>query len=192
MILNDLPRGAFVFIDANIFVYHFSGVSAECRTLLKRVERTELRAATGAHIVLKAFAASVLLFFIACERASAQELKLVPEPKQVQKHVGEFTITQKTRIVINAAHSDEERTAAETLVEKIESATGLKLKITTAKSLPRSGVVYLARVGDDKHLASKLEASGLAIDDKFNDEGYVLDANTERVVVAARTGEGVF
>lgn len=53
MILNDLPHGALVFIDANIFVYHFSGVSAECQTLLKRVERKELRAATGAHIVLE-------------------------------------------------------------------------------------------------------------------------------------------
>lgn len=53
MNLNDLPRGALVFIDANIFVYHFSGVSAECRTLLKRVEQKELRAATGAHIVLE-------------------------------------------------------------------------------------------------------------------------------------------
>jgi predicted nucleic acid-binding protein len=53
MILNDLPRGALVFIDANIFVYHFSGVSAECRTLLKRVERKELRASTGAHIILE-------------------------------------------------------------------------------------------------------------------------------------------
>ncbi len=53
MTLNDLPSGALVFIDANIFVYHFSGISAECRTLLKRVERKELRAATGAHIVLE-------------------------------------------------------------------------------------------------------------------------------------------
>lgn len=53
MILNDLSRGALVFIDANIFVYHFSGVSADCRTLLKRIEQKELRAATGAHIVLE-------------------------------------------------------------------------------------------------------------------------------------------
>lgn len=53
MILNDLPRGALVFIDANIFVYHFSGVSEDCRTLLQRAERNELRAATGAHIILE-------------------------------------------------------------------------------------------------------------------------------------------
>jgi hypothetical protein len=94
--------------------------------------------------------------------------------------------------VINAAHADEDRTAAETLVEEIEAATGTKLKITTARSMPKSGAIYLARVGDDKRLASTLEASQLAIDDKFNDEGYVLDANAERVIVAARTGGGLF
>lgn len=133
-------------------------------------------------------AASVLLLFIACEQASAQDLRLVPEPKQAQKREGRFTITPKTRIVINAAHAEEDRTAAETLVEEIEAATGTKLKIATARSMPTSGAIYLARVGDDKRLASTLEASSLAIDDKFNDEGYVLDANAERVIVAARTG----
>jgi len=53
MTLNDLPSGALVFIDANIFVYHFGGVSVECRTLLKRIEREDIRAAAGAHIVLE-------------------------------------------------------------------------------------------------------------------------------------------
>lgn len=53
MTLNDLPSGALVYIDANIFVYHFSGVSLECRTLFKRIEREDIRAATGAHIVLE-------------------------------------------------------------------------------------------------------------------------------------------
>jgi predicted nucleic acid-binding protein len=39
MNLNDLPDGAAVFIDANIFVYHFSGVSPECRAFLERADR---------------------------------------------------------------------------------------------------------------------------------------------------------
>jgi len=139
---------------------------------------------------------NLLLALLSClllsSVAPAQELKLVPEPRQIQKHEGTFAITQKTRIVINAAHADEDRLGAETLVDEIEAATGLKLKITTARSIPQSGVIYLVRVGDDKHLASTLQIANLSIDDKFNDEGYVLDANTERVVVAARTGEGVF
>lgn len=53
MNLNDLPRNARVFIDANIFVYPFSGVSPECQEFLRRVEVGELRAVTGAHVVLE-------------------------------------------------------------------------------------------------------------------------------------------
>ncbi len=53
MNLNDLPRGSLIFIDANIFIYHFTGLSIECRTLLERVERKEVQAVTGAHIILE-------------------------------------------------------------------------------------------------------------------------------------------
>jgi hexosaminidase len=124
--------------------------------------------------------------------ASAQDLKLIPEPRQVQKRDGAFTISQKTRLVINRAHADEDRTAAESLAEEIEAACGLKLKISTARSAPKAGAIYLARVGDDKGLASTLEVSGIAIDDKVNDQGYSLDANPERIIVGARSGEGLF
>ena len=45
--------------------------------------------------------------------ASAGDLKLVPEPRQVKLGDGGFTVTGKTRIIINAAHADQDRTAAE-------------------------------------------------------------------------------
>src|SRR5215471_5650849 len=86
--------------------------------------------------------------FLLFVQASAQELKLVPEPKQIQRQQGSFTISSKTRIIINPAHADEDRTAAETLADEIEVATGQKLKISTSRSVPKSGAIYLARVGD--------------------------------------------
>jgi hexosaminidase len=139
-------------------------------------------------VTLIAITAILLGFYT---KSSAEELKLVPEPKQVQKRAGEFRIGPKTRIIINAAHAVEDQTAAETLVDEIEAVIGMKLKIATSRSMPKSGAIYLARTGDDKRLSSTLEPT-LAIDDKFSDEGYVLDANAERVIVAARTAEGVF
>lgn len=53
MTLTEVPAGATVFIDANIFVYHFTGVSPECRVFLERAERASLRGTTGAHILLE-------------------------------------------------------------------------------------------------------------------------------------------
>jgi hexosaminidase len=125
-------------------------------------------------------------------RASAQGLKLVPEPKQAQKREGSLNITRKTRVVINAAHAEEDRTAAETIAEEIESATGQKIKIVTARSAPESNAIYLARAGDDRRLRRALDADGLNIDDKFDEEGYVLDATSRRVIISARTGQGIF
>ncbi len=38
MKLEDVPDGERIFIDANILIYHFSGISSDCRTFLQRCE----------------------------------------------------------------------------------------------------------------------------------------------------------
>lgn len=136
-----------------------------------------------------AFAA---LTFLSTSRVSAQDLKLVPEPRQVERRAGAFVITPRTRIVVNQAHAEEDRPAAETIAEEIERAIGRKVTITTSRSLPGAGVIYLARTGADAKLGAALAAGRLAIDDGFDEEGYVIDATAARVIVAARTGAGVF
>jgi hexosaminidase len=140
------------------------------------------------------FITACALIYFSLNPASAftQDLKLIPEPRQVQRREGAFNVTPKTRIVINSAHAEQDRAAAETVAEEIEAATGRKVKITTARSMPGSNAIYLARAGDDRRLRSTLDASGLSISDEFDEEGYVLDASKERVIVAARTGQGLF
>jgi predicted nucleic acid-binding protein len=53
MKLEDLPEGARVLVDANILIYHFSGVSLECRAFLQRCESRQVEAFTGVHILLE-------------------------------------------------------------------------------------------------------------------------------------------
>jgi predicted nucleic acid-binding protein len=53
MVLTNLPDHATAFVDANIFVYHFTGVSRECQSFLERSERRLIHAATGVHILLE-------------------------------------------------------------------------------------------------------------------------------------------
>jgi predicted nucleic acid-binding protein len=53
MKLEDLPDGARVFVDANILIYHFSGISVECRAFLQRCEVKQVEAFTGVHILLE-------------------------------------------------------------------------------------------------------------------------------------------
>jgi predicted nucleic acid-binding protein len=45
--LEKVRSGSRIFIDAPIFIYHFTGVSAECRDFLRRCETGELRGVTS-------------------------------------------------------------------------------------------------------------------------------------------------
>jgi predicted nucleic acid-binding protein len=53
MKLEDVPAGTTIFVDANILIYHFSGLSLECQAFLQRCESRQVDAYTGAHIVLE-------------------------------------------------------------------------------------------------------------------------------------------
>jgi len=46
--LGEIPSGARVFLEASIFLNHFLGASRECRALLERCERSEVRGLTSA------------------------------------------------------------------------------------------------------------------------------------------------
>src|SRR5262249_1706971 len=123
----------------------------------------------------------------------AQELNLIPEPKQVERREGAFRVGPGVRIVLAAARSREDRTAAEMLAEEVHAATGRRLSITAAgaSELP-SGVIYLARLGDSPRLRGGLESKGLRADEHLDPEGYLLDADSRHIWVAGTTGQGCF
>ncbi len=50
MQLEDVPDGERLFVDANILIYHFSGILSTCRTFLQRCESKRVEAFTGVHI----------------------------------------------------------------------------------------------------------------------------------------------
>jgi predicted nucleic acid-binding protein len=52
--LENLPAGSQVFIDSTIFIYHFTGVSSDCRAFLERCEREEVRASTSVIVLAEA------------------------------------------------------------------------------------------------------------------------------------------
>src|SRR3989442_7911023 len=125
--------------------------------------------------------------------ALAQELKLVPEPQQVERREGAFRAGPGVRIVLGAARARVDRIAAEMLAEEIQAAMGWKVAITTSRALPESaGVIYLGRVGDDHRLRAALEARGLGTDETFDPQGYVLDADSKGIRVAATTRQSLF
>ena len=58
--LSSLAKGEQIFIDSTIFLYHFTGVSADCRTFLQRCENGEVKGVTSV-IVLAEIAHRLML-----------------------------------------------------------------------------------------------------------------------------------
>src|SRR5690625_2691942 len=53
MTLSELPSGAKVYIDANIFIYHFTGHSDAATGFPQRCEESDLHGVTGTVVLLE-------------------------------------------------------------------------------------------------------------------------------------------
>jgi hexosaminidase len=124
------------------------------------------------------------------------QLKLIPQPKEVHLQQGSFRVSPTTRILVEFGHQDEDRIAAETLAEEIRDQSGMKLSITGAKadskeeSKQEEGAIVLARL-QDKNVREFLESKGLK-SDSIGDQGYLLFSDNSHLIVAANTGQGLF
>ena len=76
--LPNLQRGADVFLDANVFIYAFSGRSNECRDLLRRCSTEELYGITTLEVVNEVTHRMMLLEAVAngiAKRDNVREIK---------------------------------------------------------------------------------------------------------------------
>lgn len=141
------------------------------------------------------FAKFITLAFVlqAATGLPAQDLKLIPTPREVKLGEGNFTISSGTRLLIGTAAAEEDRVTAETVAAEVEKATGLKIPITTTRAFTeQAGAIYLLRLDGDRTLESWLGAQHLSLDEKTEEEGYLIVATPRIVVVAAVTGSGLF
>jgi uncharacterized protein len=53
MRFDAIEEGSAVFVDANVFIYHFVGASPQCTGLLARCESRQLRGSTSALVLAK-------------------------------------------------------------------------------------------------------------------------------------------
>ena len=85
-----------VFIDANIFIYHFTGVSLQCTDLLKRCERGELSACTSINVLLEVLHRLMMIEVV--------KKKLLKPPNIVKKlHKNPEIVKQLDEYYINTA-----------------------------------------------------------------------------------------
>lgn len=138
------------------------------------------------------------LLLLACSHAFSQlsyppaSLKLLPAPKEVRIGEGAFEVTAQTRILYDATHEEEDRNAAEMVAHEILERSGLKVEVAAVDEASKDArAIVLGRLADDG-LRSYLSGKGLTLDKDMEGQGYVLYSNQSQVIVAGRTGQGLF
>ncbi len=116
----------------------------------------------------------IIFIIVFAAAAYAQDLKLAPQPKQVDKREGQFVVASSTRLVVGNA---EDRLAAETIAEEIQAATGRKPTIVGGRA--GSAGIFLQRGPKNDNA-------------RFNEEGYTLEATKARVLISAPSAAGIF
>jgi len=83
MTLADIRDGESVLIDANIFIYHFGGRSAQCRAFLERCARRELLGYTStptlAEVLHRLMVAEAIQMGLVDPKTAVQKLKEKPD-----------------------------------------------------------------------------------------------------------------
>jgi hexosaminidase len=118
----------------------------------------------------------------------AEEIRVIPQPRELALSDQHFAIDQKTRIELGDVNNADDRFAAEQLAEEIQLAAGFKPAIGNFKGKARN-VIALVRGGSWQRL---LDERKIALDSKSDPEGYALDVDANSVVASANTTEGIF
>lgn len=97
MILADLPSGTSIFIDANIFIYHYTGVSEDCSEFLGRCESREIAGKTSTNIILEVLHRLMMVEAVNKNLVQPPNIlkKLRKHPEKIKQLDDYFVHTQK-------------------------------------------------------------------------------------------------
>lgn len=111
MILAELRDGDSMFIDANIFIYHFGGRSPECKAFLERCARRELLGYTAtpvlAEILHRFMVAEAIMKGLVTAKTAVKKLRETPAlVKQLTQYQEEVNKISQMNITILALTSE--------------------------------------------------------------------------------------
>lgn len=102
MTFADIGSGASVFLDANVFVYHFqphATYGPACTSLLKRIENREIAAFTSTHVLGEVL--HRLMTFEACARFGWSMAKIA---RRLKQHPTELQQLSQYQQALNTIH----------------------------------------------------------------------------------------
>jgi predicted nucleic acid-binding protein len=72
--LDRVPRASRIFLDSTIFIYHATGASSECRSLLERCEAGEVTGVTSVVVLAEVAHRLMIIEAVAAGRVSGKDV----------------------------------------------------------------------------------------------------------------------
>jgi hexosaminidase len=132
----------------------------------------------------------LLLIWLYPAAASALELQLIPQPREVKITGQSLHITPRLKIEIVSPNSHEDLLAAASLQRELKRVTGREYALDSAVVPAESPSIVLGRFGQPA-LEKLLRARGISTEG-IGEQGYVLDVSPDQVLVAGRDAAGLF
>jgi len=123
-----------------------------------------------------------------CANAQSPNLQVIPQPKQLSVTQDAFHFNRETRVVLADPRSEDDRFAAQDFIDDMKATAGATLSIGKGRS--RSEIL-IGRI-DLQSVAQALKRMGVESPPTLNDEGYVLVANANGVLIAGKTSTATF
>ena len=151
MKLDEIKTGSEVFIDANIFIHHFTGVSEECGDFLNRCEQGDLTGITSVNVILEVLHRLVMVEAVKKNLVKPANIvrKLNESPEKIKGLNEYFVNTQKINEI------------------------GIEIRPVTFEAVIKSQMVRMAYglMANDSVIAASMQEEGLELL-ATNDTGF--------------------
>jgi hypothetical protein len=122
---------------------------------------------------------SSAIFFLLCALTAivaAQELKLIPEAREIQRNTGQFNVSAGTHIVVGTRHASVDRCRREHRPRRSKGPAGASC--TCCRPAVRASRRDLPARTDEPEVARRLNSAKPTLPD--DEEGYILDKTGNR------------
>ncbi len=122
----------------------------------------------------------------------AQTPQLIPQPREVETKRQAFDVSQNFLVYLLSPIRTEDRLAAESLLEELKAVTGQTFPMAATTSLPPDDApaILLGRL-DQSPVLDYLHSQNIS-PSRIGEQGYVLDVEPQRIVVAGKDAAGLF
>ncbi len=119
---------------------------------------------------------------------SSDLIQIIPAPKSLKQTSEDFPLGRGARVVLADQKSDDDRFAAQDFADDLKETAGVTLKVGTGGGKRQILVGPLS----NERVRRAVERAGVDVPADLNEEGYVLAATADLVVVAGRSAAGTF